>query len=191
MVTQGWDGSGPLGPSFWTGVDYGWAQFEGPHVPSNGETPADFYAREKAQLESANLGMVPGHNFLNGGFYTNLVPGAPACWDYDNNGSSSGLVKGPSGVGTLPPAAKIVCGNRPTDETRFLSSPALLRAMVDATWNDPDAPFFAMWTHAQSHIDEQVPFIAYEGRADFVAALDYMITKAASRTTWNGWRAAK
>ena len=189
-MVPGWNGSATPSPTFWSGVDYGWAQFEGPHTPSNTEQPADFFNREKAALAGHNLGMVPGHNFLDGGFYTNFIPGAPGCWDYNNNGSSSGLVKG-TFSGSDPAGAEYACNNRPADETRFLSSPALLRAMIDATWNDPDAPMFIMWTHAQSNIDSQLPFIPYEARSDFVAALDYMISKAASRTSWSGWRTAK
>ena len=56
------DGSGALSSTFWSGVDYGWAQFSGPHGSSNGEAPAQFYARAKSELAAVSLGMVPGVN---------------------------------------------------------------------------------------------------------------------------------
>jgi hypothetical protein len=191
FMTGGWAGSPAPSTGFWTKVDYAWSQFVGQHIPSAGETPRQFFDRERSQLNTWHLGMVPGHSFLNGGIYNDLavVPVVPACWDYDMNGSS-GYVTGTSPA-NLPQGAKITCGNRPAEETRFLSSPALLKAVIDGIWDDTYAPFFMLWAHANSSQLETVPFIDYEARQDFKDALDYMITKAAGRTTWRGWNPAK
>jgi hypothetical protein len=176
LMTAGWDGEGPLGETFWSGFDYGWSQY-----PGRNETPAQFFPREKSQLASVRLGMVPGHNLWNAG--------GTGCWDYQNTGSSSGRIHG-TASGT--PARKDTCATAIPPSTRFVSSPAVLQASLDQVYNDPDAPFFAAWTHIYSSFTpEHDAFQAIELRSDYVAALDYWITKAASRTSWNGWRPAK
>jgi hypothetical protein len=182
FLKAGWAGSGQLGPSFWSGLDYGWAQFGGDHGTSANETPAQYYADQKAQLASINLGMVPGHNLWNAG--------ADDCWDYQNTGSSSGRIHGQaSDVGT--PGKFDSCATPTGSETRWVSSPAVLRASIDAAYSNPDAPFFAAWTHIYPNWNPQEPWKSIQHGSSYVAALDYWITKGATRTTWNGWRTAK
>jgi hypothetical protein len=176
QMAPGWDGEGPFGMTFWSGIDYGWSQY-----PGNSETPAQFYQREKSQLASVNLGMVPGHNLLNAGGST--------CWDYQHTGSSSGRIHG---TASATPARYDACSTPPPASTKFVSSPNVLKASIDAAFNDPDAPFFAGWTHIYSTFTPQHDaFEAIELRSDYVAALDYWNTRAAGRTTWNGWRTIK
>ncbi|MGH7513047.1 MAG: sugar-binding protein, partial [Gemmatimonadales bacterium] len=185
-MSGGWAGSGTLGFTFWTGVDYGWAQYESQHIPSAGETPAQFFAREKQQLRDlVNLGMVPGHNIWSGGTVT--------CWDYLFTGSSSGRIWGTFSQNTPPdpPGKTASCSTPYGQQTRWSSTPAIVRSAIDAAFNDPDAPFFNMWTHTSSSVSYLAPYVQYENRNDFISALDYTITKGATRSTWNGWRPAK
>lgn len=182
----------PAPASGWTGIDYGWAQFEANHFPSAGKTFSQFYSEQKAALLALNCGMIPGLNFNDGGHYTNSE-GVNACWDYLNNASSNGLIKGTfSGdMQAYPPGTGITCGARPASETRFYSSPDWVKRCADIVFNDLDAPLFAMWTYPYATWSQQATWSPLFLRADVVAALDYMLNKFATRASWTGWRTAK
>ncbi len=48
-------------------LDFAWAQWEGPHVPTYKMTPDQFVAKETALAKSKGLGLVFGLNYLDGG----------------------------------------------------------------------------------------------------------------------------
>ena len=48
-------------------LDFAWAQWVGPHVPSANQTPAQFRDRQIAAARARGLGLVFGLNYLNGG----------------------------------------------------------------------------------------------------------------------------
>jgi hypothetical protein len=178
VLTNGFSGEGPLGPEDWTGMDYAYGLYKGWMKEKLGKTPAEWYPEEKARLAKLDLGMVLGLNILNHGGHD--------CWDYQNDGSSSGRIRGQNQVlnGGVP------CSQGMGNELNWLASPDFLRTVIDAVASDPDAPFLNMWTHIYSQSPDQ-EFLQYEKRADFVSAYTYMIEKGQQRTSWNGWRPAK
>jgi hypothetical protein len=48
-------------------LDFAWAQWVGPHIPSNNQTPAQFRDRQIAAAKARGLGLVFGMNYLSGG----------------------------------------------------------------------------------------------------------------------------
>ncbi|MEA2714706.1 MAG: hypothetical protein QOK27_2667 [Gemmatimonadales bacterium] len=48
-------------------LDFAWAQWVGPHVPSANQTPAQFRDRQTAAARARGLGLVFGLNYLSGG----------------------------------------------------------------------------------------------------------------------------
>jgi hypothetical protein len=48
-------------------LDFAWAQWVGPHVPSANQTPAQFRDRQIAAAKARGLGLVFGLNYLSGG----------------------------------------------------------------------------------------------------------------------------
>lgn len=102
----------------WTGLDYGWVQFNrGDALAGSGASAATrraMYAAEKAKLLALNLGMVPALNWINGGTGDSGIPG-----DLDT----------PS-------------------KRYWVSSPQELRDTADALYDDADAPCVPMWIYA-------------------------------------------
>jgi hypothetical protein len=178
-MTRGWDG----GTSTWTKIDYGWSQYNHVAAVNENTTPAEFFQDQKDSLAAVGLGMIPGINLWNGG--------DKSCWTQPNG--SSGRIYGseePSSIrGTFQSCAS---NPSPPNATRWVVSPALLRSAIDAAVADLDAPFFAGWTHVHPGTTASWGVMeTLETRGDFVAALDYGITKGADRNTGRGWRPAK
>jgi len=178
QMRGGWDNSGPLGPSFWSKVDYGWAQYN--RNAAVDSTPSEYYTAEKAGLDSINLGMIPGINIWSGG--------KTGCWDYKDTGSSSGRIHGSE---SNTPGRMDACGTTTTN-VFWVASPGFLRTVFDAARTDPDAPFFSGW----NHVDESAPastqvMDTLETRKDFVFAFEHWINTGANRTSWGGWRTPK
>lgn len=146
----------------WTGIDYGWAQYNRVAVTS-GKTAREWFDYQRAGFLALNCGMVPALNWLNCGDTRN--------WDYLNNGSSSGTVAGDGGNG------------------RLLCSPDQLREIADAIYDDADAPGMSGYTYTSSNLGNN--FQTYEVRSDYVAAFDYILNKFATRPAFNGFRTAK
>jgi hypothetical protein len=48
-------------------LDFAWAQWVGPHIPSANQTPAQFRDRQIAAARARGLGLVFGMNYLSGG----------------------------------------------------------------------------------------------------------------------------
>lgn len=206
VIRTGIDDLGSPPGGGWTGLDYAISQYEGPHFPSfisGGVRPqesyATFYAREKAGLAIVNLGMIPGNNLQDGGFWikTDTNNGVPTCWNYLNDTvPSSGVI-----MGTLAPTVAqrglgAACSTLPGSAgTRMHCPPDQIRAFADAVWNDPDAPFVVQWTHVyptfQSDAGAQTRFATLEGRSDFVAAFDYLLDRCNSRPSANALRTPK
>jgi concanavalin A-like lectin/glucanase superfamily protein len=167
----------------WTKIDYGWSQYNHVAAVIENTTPADFFNDQKDSLATVNLGMIPGINLWNGG--------SKACWTQPNG--SSGRIYGSDEDASLRGTFESCSANpNPPNSSRWVVSPTLLRATVDAAVADPDAPFFAIWTHVRPGISASWGVMEqYEGRSDFVNALNDMITQGATRSSWNGWRPAK
>jgi hypothetical protein len=184
FMIEGWDGF-PAVP--WTKIDYGWSQYNHVSAVNENQSPADFFAGQKDSLDTmADLGMIPGINIWNGG--------DKECWDAKNNGTSHGRIYGsqaePASIrGTFESCAS---NPNPPNSTNWVASPTLLQSAIDAAVADPDAPFFAGWTHVVPGTTASWGVMEpLETRGDFVAAFDYWITEGATRTSWNDWRPAK
>ncbi len=177
----------------WTGLDYGWAQYEGATGASDGVAPATYFADQKALLSLVNLGMIAGFNIWNGASILTL-DGISPCWDYLNNGVSSGMVRGTTTgttTDTTPKGSIIQCGQRPSSERRFVASPDWLKHVADVIASDADVPAFVGWTHSYTAWTDYATFNPYYIRADFVSALDYMANLCAARGSDTGWRTIK
>jgi hypothetical protein len=178
----------------WTGIDYAYSQY----AWSNNKTVtiANYYASEKSRLATVGLGMIPAFNFIDGGHYQDF-DGIPACWDIDNNGVSSGIINGQRGNTTTPDGVHLNCGDPKIGQVgcRYLwSSPAWIRRAIDVAVTDPDALFFSGFIYTN---DANTPppagqwQIDLQRRSDMVGALQYMIAKGKTRTTFNGLRTIK
>jgi hypothetical protein len=177
-LKNGFAGQGPLGPNFWSAIDYGYGLYKGWMNNKLGKTAKEWYPEEKQRLAALNLGMVMGLNNLNHGAWD--------CWDYAKNGTSWGRVRGQNqGLNGGVPCAQGTDG-----ETNWLASPHFLREVVDAAVADPDSPFLVMWTHIYPNSPDQ-EFKQYEVRSDYVSTLKYMIQKGKERPKFDGWRPAK
>lgn len=174
-------GGGQYGPPVggWTGLDYGWCQYEGPiHTPSAAYgTVTNFFQTQKSQLAGLGLGAILGANWADGGDNTR--------WDYLNNGSSLGRVEGNAGLDG-PGFIWTSTSAPPSGNTRWLIRPQMIRDAADAAVIDLDCPAFNMWGYRTDVLDTD-----YFERADFVSACDYMINKFNTRAAWNGWRTPK
>lgn len=175
----------------WMWLDYGWSQSEGPsHLYSNGVTTQAYWAAEFSAFAAIGLGMIPGHNFLDGGDQT--------CWDYNNTGSSNGRIAGTfTGGGVVSAGQFLACAGADGGNTRWVTRPTQLRAVADALFDSTcaamlaQAPCFMLWSHSPRGTSTDSVFTPLEDRSDMVSALDYVITTAAARTTFSGWRTPK
>jgi hypothetical protein len=193
-LRDGWDGPNgvnqPPPAGGYTGLDYGWLQYSAQRTDS---TFAQVYAAERAILAGLNMGMVPGLNWWAGGIGhrgETSWDGVTACWDIDNNNSSSGYIVGIDQQSPYSEGAHYNCGSLPSGVTRTVASPEWIRRWADVVVSDADAPFTAMWRTADDA--QTIPGAeALAARSDYVSALDDAINKMATRTTWNGYRTAK
>jgi len=123
--------------------------------------------------------MIPGHNIWN--------IGNEECWDHDfDPQTANGRIWGSE---STDEGRFEACTTNPTN-TKWVSSPAVMKASIDAAYSDSLAPFFMGWTHIRSGSDHPT-LDDLEVRPDFVASLDNWINQAAARTIWKGWRPAK
>jgi hypothetical protein len=189
-LSQGWAGETNITASTYNAIDYGWAQRSGQHT----QTLAQFYSQEKGLLASLNMGMVPGLNWWAGGLKKGHDhEGATACWDTHNNGTSNGYIVGlGTNTSQFPKGTKVDCGATVDGNiTRYVASPEWIKRWADFVTTDPDAPFVALWTYPYDTFTDRDWTMPLETRSDYVAAMDYAITKAGTRSSWNGWRPAK
>jgi hypothetical protein len=146
----------------WTGIDYGWSQFNRNAVNS-GLTPRAWYKQERDGLASIDLGQIPAFNWLDGG--------DGRLWDYQNTGTSSGRIPGTSGAGF------------------WLSSPDEIREKADAVFDDGQAIAFLGYTFPDASFESS--FIPYWIRADYKQARVDALNKLASRVSFGGYRTPK
>jgi hypothetical protein len=181
FMVGGWEGQPAVN---WTKIDYGWSQYNHVAAVPENQTPAQYFAGQKDSLASVNLGMVPGLNIWNGG--------NKSCWTQP--GGSSGRIYGSEEDASIR-GDFVSCSSlpNPTNSIQWVASPQLIRSTIDAAVLDPDAPIFLGWTHVSDDDTNVSWFVMHdlERRSDFKAAFEYWNTAGASRTTWNGWRAAK
>lgn len=193
---NGWNGSGVLSSTFWTGLDYGWSQRAGQH---NGRTLSAYFADEKARLLSSGLGQIQGLNWWNGGIKVDSE-GVKACWDIENDGSSSGFIIGSAGTSgsAFEPGQHVGCGSSIggiTGNPKVVSNPAWIKHWADVVTADPDTPFGILWVYTvDGDIGGAVTapnILDLPVRSDMVAALKYAINKGLTRTNFNGFRTPK
>jgi hypothetical protein len=191
-LQAGWDGQAtPTGG--WTQLDYGVMQYEGPQSQTF-KTFAQAYADDKTAGTAINVGCIPAINTWACGVFT-TVDGVAACWDYLNNGTSSGVIAGSVQGSPSPYTAgqNIDCATwtaTPTLQRKTLvGSPVWLRKMIDEVKTDASIPCIPFYANPTAVIAK--PFTALSVRPDWVAAVDYMITEGEARTSFNGWRTPK
>lgn len=186
-LMQGWGGF-PLPVNGYDKIDYMWAQYTNTHA-KKGWTYPQLVANERAVIASRNfdVGLFGGHNIWAGGLFVNAIDGVASCWDYNNNGSSSGVLIGDRDAGTPNPK---VCGDPTIAQlTSTLASPAWILKCAQRAAEDPDIPAYAMWQHTTGNTSSEYDFLYL--RSDYVAAFDAAIAAGAARTSWNGWRTPK
>jgi hypothetical protein len=194
-LAAGWDDANgnhqPPPAGGYTYLDYGWVQYSAQHTTS--ATIAEVYASEKAKLASLNMGMVPGINWWAGGTGhrgETSLDGVNSCWRIDYPSTRLGYIVGIDQAAPYSEGAKYDCGALPTGVTRTVASPDWIKHWADVVSADADAPFVAIWRHPLD--SSTIPGAEVLGkRSDFVSALDYAITKTASRSTWTGYRTPK
>jgi hypothetical protein len=195
-LRDGWDDENgvnqPPPAGGYTGLDYGWLQYSAQRTDS---TFTQVYTAERAILAGLNMGMVPGLNWWAGGIGHHgetTWDGVTACWQIDYPSSRLGYIVGIDQPAPHPPSEgdRYDCGQLPAAVTRTVVSPAWFRRWADVVFSDTEAPFAPVWRSADD--SQTIPGAeALSARGDFVSALDYVITKTGSRTTWNGYRTPK
>lgn len=182
----------------WSGIDYGIPQY-GKFPTGSSQNPGGiaesavaYFARMKAGMAlvaGGGVKVLPGLNLWSGGgglFHNS------DCWDYKNDNISSGRVHSTITTG-------ITDGHSSGDAdlcaaaingTYWQTAPVVIKETIDACYNDPDFPIFLIWTHILSNFSPNQPyFSAQEKRSDIRAALNYCISRGATRTASNGWTA--
>jgi hypothetical protein len=125
-----------------------------------------WFNETEAELIALDMGMFASYNLYNAG--------DGRLWDHDlNPGTADSRIVG-TGLGQEP----------------WLVTPDELREMADAIWDHPRIPGFGGYIYAGA-TSETVPYVQYETRSDYVSALDYFITKCASRNNFTGYRTPK
>ena len=129
---------------------------------------------------------------------TKLTAGVPACWDYLNSGTSSGVIAGSVNGGTSPfsNGQKVECATwtaTPTGSRKTLvASPQWVRQCIDEIAADASAPWFILWTYTiPSMNSDYTNFHPLQVRSDFVAAYDYAVNKGLARATADALRTPK
>lgn len=177
--------------SGYSGIDYGFSQYS---IQHHSETPSEYYAREKAEFAAVNLGMIPAMNYWNGGLEVDN-DGVDACWDINDNNSSSGVITGPGNNGPLGPGVSINCGSQSTiqQQTHFVASPEWRQHVVAIAATDPDAIFFTGFGDVSGGVPslEEEPFPTLSARPDFVSAMQNCVILGNARTVFNGLRPIK
>jgi hypothetical protein len=184
-LLQGWGGNGiPAGG--YSKMDYAWAQWTNTHAKA-GVTFAQLLDGERDVIANHNMncGLFAGVNLWAGGLFTN-IDGINACWDYNNNGSSSGYRIGDRDSGTPNP---ITCGGSLAGLKSLLVSPAWLLKCAQVAAAQPDIAAFCYWQHTTGNVSSEYDFLYL--RPDYVAKFDQAIAAGAVRAAWIGWRTPK
>lgn len=194
LIHDGWLGVTP-NSSFWTGLDYGIQQRS---FQAGSQDQASYMSGQKALYNAVNVGMAHGLNWWNGGIRTaGSVGGIPACWDMQDNGTSSGFIVGAGDTGSsnFPQGSRQNCSAGFSGVTKTVASPDWIEHCAQAAVDDPDNPFFYLWVWPGGSGGGLGPDATWaavlEQRADYVSKLNSMVNICQARATWNGYRAAK
>jgi hypothetical protein len=195
---------GSSNPATWDAIDYGWLQYNASYR-KNGFTIAGALDQEKSIGDTLNMGVGFSLNLVNGGHRTDLA-GVAACWDYNFNGASSGVVVGsggsdtPSGAPVTTDGQKITCASI-TGTTggvgvnrNLLANPNWVRAAAIAGANRNWVPWMCMWTLVVgdgNDPSEAVVSVPYFNRNDWVLARQDAISIGAGRSNFTGLRTPK
>lgn len=194
----GWGGFGPPSGG-WTGLDYGWMQYEGPQAQA-GLSFATALSQERTDANAINIGCAASLNIWAGGNHT-TVNGINQCWDIDPDNTGSGIhsgviagaVQGSGSSGSgLSSGQNLTCSqwSAVANKKTLVASPSWIKNCIDVVYSDLTLPFFALWSYAT--VEQGIGFaVPYQDRADFVSALDYAIAKGLSRPTFSGLRTPK
>jgi hypothetical protein len=177
-------------------VDYTMKQYEGPDA-SAGLSFDSMLATARTDCAAINIGVAPPLNLWAGGI-RDTTDTVAATWDYLNNGSSSGVI-----AGTAQPTSSIFSPGQQIDAATWnatsnasrgptVASPAWIRRCIDKVYNDADMPWFALWTWPSAALGQISPWSeVIWARPDYIAALDYAINKAKTRSSANALRTPK
>ena len=153
-------------------------------------------ATARTQAATINVGVIPSINLWGGGNHV-AIGGVSQCWDYLNNGTSSGVIAG-SVQGSPSPYSKgqqIDCATwnatASSGKKTLVCSPDGVRHIIDTNYNDPDIPWMIFWIYATSGLSDFGWMGPLQSRNDFIDALDYAITKCKTRSSFNGFRTPK
>jgi hypothetical protein len=169
-------------------VDYSMKQYEGPDG-SAGLSFDGMLATARADCAAINIGAAPTLNLWAGGI-RDTTDTVAATWDYLNDGSSSGVIAGTAQPSNsifspgqqIPAATWNATPNASRGPT--VASPDWIRRCIDKVYNDPDLPWFALWTWPSTALGQISPWSeVIWARSDYIAALDYAINKAKTRSS--------
>lgn len=173
-------------PGGYTGVDYACAWYTSSTARATGslETPAQFFSRNKTEMDALDIGMSPGFNWVN----------SPddRCWDHDQNaGTADRRVWGDN---TADQGRVVDCATATTNRL-WLCPPQGIRDMADAVAANSgylSMPAFQFYIYPDdSAYDGRAVYTPYWLRSDYVSALDYLLNKFNTRASFTGFRTPK
>lgn len=188
LMRDGWAGHNGL--TEYDAIDYGWLQLNASYR-KNGIGATQAMADEVEAANQLDMGVVLGLNLSNAGYRVTL-DGIEPCWDYANNGISSGVViGGPAGSGFFE-GQRVPCSQLSSVPTQqnLQASPALLRKVIDVGLAHLDGPFLLPWSYPREAAGSE-DLAPYLNRADYIAELDRGILLGLARTTGTGYRTPK
>lgn len=169
----------------YTGVDYAVSQYARSAF-LKGLTIANWYAQEKSIGDSLNLGILPTLNWLGSGEFLDT----PMCWDYANNGTSSGVITGVNG--SNPEGTTFNCGDPAIDNEKFfVASPAQVEKFFQVVTADPAFMAAGFWTHPDDSFSWYNALSPLYTRSDFVGKFTAAVQNGNNRSNGAGWRTAK
>jgi hypothetical protein len=188
-LLEGWGGFGPPGTGY-DALDYAWMQYAG-NEARPGMTVPEALDGDRVHGDALDMGIAFSLNLWAGGLHV-TTDGIDACWDYLNNGSSSGVVVGAIvGSSGLTRGQQLTCAQfnaLPNPRPTLMASPEWIRRVTTRAIADTKIPFLSYWTFAGSLEPWAVP---YQQRNDSVSAYDDAITRGATRSIYEGLRPRK
>lgn len=201
-LKSGWGGWTPTTSNYpvngYVSLDMACAQYEGGTIWSQLKSPDTYYESERIIGLGLKSPMMTSfsHNIWNSGNRVTMN-GVAACWDYRNDGASSGVVAGTvQNNSGYSPGDQVTCATLNADLANLknlTASPAWIKKSMDLLFNNPNLPLYLMWTHPTSGLVSWALTgstgngIGYVNRDDYVSALDYIITKGQTRASAAAW----
>lgn len=152
----GYDGL-PVPPAY-DGVDYCMTQYEGPDLQAS-RSFTTMLLNDRPHAAAINIDVIPALNMWAGGVQTVSINGIPACWDYLDTGSSSGVIAGavqsplPGGSG-LSQGQQVACATwsaNPHKQTLACSPAQIIRVAQEAA-ADQTIPWLPFWAYPLSSL---------------------------------------